>query len=612
MGVPILTPPGATSVQSPCHPNIRSLNAGRCPLCEPLHPFENETSMEGAADPQAELDRLEEAARVELARLDMEAARLDLGEFVRQAWHVLESVELEWSWHHDALCKNIQGMLEEWLRIRTAGGARRAWLERRWRNRWQKLIVNICPGTLKSRILMVFSVAWMWLKCAEWSVLCVSANPENVRRDAEACRDLIASIWFVTTFQPEFYVRDDIDSKGKFQLSLRSNPALGGFRMSKGMGKGSKFTGFHVDACFMDDPDDAHDVHGEAERRTRKGKVESITSRFNDKRNMTWIVIQQRVHIDDCTGELLSRGGWLHAAYPLHYRAALRTDTPFFTDPRTTEGENMHPDRFTDEVIAAARLELGSQGFDAQYECDPAPDGGATIKLAWFRYFTIAGWKVGQARRPTGTWTEPAYELGLRKDGKLDIDFLDITVDASFGSTSDTASDVSIQVGGGKGPKRFVFHDTTKVRTFLDTVKDIAEQITRWSPHFAGVISVLVEKKANGAAVIEMLAREFQGLIAIEPEGGKESRAVAISPAIESGCVYLLEGAEWLDVYLTGTASIPVFPNGKKDDRMDALSQWMNHRRADIDAMRLAAKNAALISMRAKLAHRAGHGASSS
>lgn len=604
----LLTPPVFPVLGQPlCHPSIRSLNGGRCALCEPLHPFERSTVPYDLVDATAALEAEEAAARAELARLDRDAALLSLAEFTKQAWHVLESVELEWSWHHDALCANVQGMLEEWLRIREIREhTRRTRMLVAWRMQWSKLVINICPGTLKSRIVMVFAVAWMWLKCPTWSVLCVSMNPENVRRDAEACRDLITSVWYRATFAPDFYVRDDIDSKGKFQLALKSDPTKGGFRMSKGMS--GKFTGFHVDACFMDDPDDAHDVHSESERKARKGKVESISSRFNDKRHMTWIVIQQRVHIDDCTGELLSRGGWLHAQYPLHYRAAKRTDTPFFQDPRQTEGQCMHELRFTAEVIAAARLELGSQGFDAQYECDPAPDGGNLIKLGWFRYFTISGSLVGPARRPTGAWTEPAEVLPLTKSGQLALDFLCATVDASFGSTSDTASAVSIQVIGGKGPKRYVFHDDTKVRTFIDTCTDLAAIIARFSPRFAGVMTVLVEKKANGAAVIEMLAREFQGVIAVEVEGGKESRAAAMSPAIESGCVYLLEGAEWLDAYLTGTESVTVFPHGKRDDRMDALSQAMNHYRADIDAMRLAAKNAALMSMRAKLAAKSGVG----
>ena len=45
--------------------------------------------------------------------------------------------------------------------------------------------------------------------------------------------------------------------------------------------------------------------------------------------------------------------------------------------------------------------------------------------------------------------------------------------------------------------------------------------------------------KANGTAVIATLKHEIQGLIAVNPEGGKEARASAVSPQIESGNVYL-------------------------------------------------------------------------
>lgn len=584
-----------------CHPAIRALNAGRCPLCDPAHPFETRREVIDLVDETAALEREENEARAELARLDRDAAYQSLAEFVRQAWHVLEPVELEWSWHHDALCANVQGMLEEWLRVRAERDEmRRTRKLRAWRQRWQKLVINICPGTLKSRIVMVFAVAWMWLHCPQWSVLCVSANPENVRRDAESCRDLITSMWYRLTFAPTWELRDDIDSKGKFQLSS------GGFRMSKGMS--GKFTGFHVDAVLMDDPDDAHDVHSEAERKARKGKVESISSRFNDKRHMIWIVIQQRVHVDDCTGDLLARGGWLHAQYPLHYDPERRVDTPFFIDPRGTTGQNMHDVRFTAEVITAARLELGSQGFDAQYECNPAPEGGNLIKLGWFRFFRVAQWTLGLTKRPTGAWTGDPDVLELDEVGRLRLDWLTISVDATFGSTSDTASAVSCQVIGGLGVKRYVFLDDTKPRTFSDTVTVIANLITIWQPRVRCAMRILVEKKANGAAVIEVLAREFQGLIPVEPDGGKEARASAMSPAVESGCVYLLEGAAWLDEYLTGQDSVPVFPHGKRDDRMDSLSQAMNYHRADLDAMRLEAKNRALMSIRAAMGARAGFG----
>ena len=45
----------------------------------------------------------------------------------------------------------------------------------------------------------------------------------------------------------------------------------------------------------------------------------------------------------------------------------------------------------------------------------------------------------------------------------------------------------------------------------------------------------LVEDKANGRAVIQTLKQEISGLIEVTPEGGKMSRARAISPDVEAG-----------------------------------------------------------------------------
>lgn len=64
----------------------------------------------------------------------------------------------------------------------------------------------------------------------------------------------------------------------------------------------------------------------------------------------------------------------------------------------------------------------------------------------------------------------------------------------------------------------------------------------------------LVEDKANGPAVIQMLRREIPGLISINPVGGKVVRAQAVSPDVEAGNVYLPlpEIAPWVHDFITG------------------------------------------------------------
>jgi predicted phage terminase large subunit-like protein len=524
-----------------------------------------------------DLDEDEAKASAELAALDTDAARLDLFEFVQQGWHVLEPFELEATWHHDAICKNVQGMLEEWLHHRD---------DKLFKMRWHKLLLNICPSSLKSRIIMVFAVAWMWLRCPSFQWLCVSANPANVTRDAEACRDLVTSRWYRETFHVTWTIRDDIDAKAKFATTA------GGVRISRGLI--AKFTGIHVDGILIDDPDDAHDVHSEASRRERAGKIESISSRLNDKRYFVMVHAQQRVHVDDSTGDLLSRGGCLHASYPLEYKAEWRHDSPFFADPRAVEGENLHELRFTAEVISEARRELGTHGFEAQYNQNPAPLEGGMFQRQWFRFFRISGTQVGPFARPRGCSGDEAITLEHRDGGRLDLDDLAITVDATFGSVNDSASAVGLTVIGIKGVRRFVLEDRTKPMTFVET-KVAIRQLLRDYPQ---VGRVLVEKKANGAAVIEDLELEFAGFIPLEVDGGKTSRAYAMSAAIEAGTVYLLEGSSWLDEWV---AELCVFDHGKRDDRVDALSQLMAYFRESTAMQKLEAKNAAFKSLAARM-----------
>ena len=66
------------------------------------------------------------------------------------------------------------------------------------------------------------------------------------------------------------------------------------------------------------------------------------------------------------------------------------------------------------------------------------------------------------------------------------------------------------------------------------------------------------------------LKGEISGIIAISPSGGKEARAAAVQPQIESGNVYLPDGAAWLDPFVEEFAT---FPRGRHDDQVDALTQ---------------------------------------
>jgi hypothetical protein len=78
--------------------------------------------------------------------------------------------------------------------------------------------------------------------------------------------------------------------------------------------------------------------------------------------------------------------------------------------------------------------------------------------------------------------------------------------------------------------------------------------------------------------VIQELRHDVSGLIAVTPEGGKQARAHAVSPQVESGNVYLPHPAlaHWVADFMEEAAA---FPHGRNDDQVDAMTQALNRLR---------------------------------
>ena len=148
----------------------------------------------------------------------------------------------------------------------------------------------------------------------------------------------------------------------------------------------------------------------------------------------------------------------------------------------------------------------------------------------------------------------------------------------------DSSDFVVGQVWGRKGGDRFLLDQVKERFDFPQTLNAVRVCNRKWPRSYAK----LVEDKANGTAVIATLRHEVQGLIPVQPEGGKEARASAVSPQVESGNVYLPHPAivPWVDAFIHECAS---FPNAAHDDQVDAMSQallrWSTRRAARIIAL---------------------------
>jgi predicted phage terminase large subunit-like protein len=281
------------------------------------------------------------------------------------------------------------------------------------------------------------------------------------------------------------------------------------------------------------------------------------------------IVIMQRLSERDLSGHALERGNYEHLCLPSEFEPGRRAATSIgWCDPRTAPGEVLFPALYSQKVLDQAKIDLGSAGYAGQHQQRPSPAAGGVLQRHWWRYWQPrgAGLPPVRIRLPDGSELAiEAVELPEKFDAvtqSWDLTFKD----------NKTSDYVVGQVLARKGASRYVLH---QVRERMDMPRTV-QAIRKVSADYPDSKAKLVEDKANGPAVIQSLKNEISGLIAINPEGGKMSRASAVSPDLEAGDWHLPHPAIalWVPGFIEECAA---FPNGTHDDQVDAWSQGANY-----------------------------------
>ena len=214
-------------------------------------------------------------------QLQAERARRWLREFVAQAWPVLEpDTPLVDGIHVSAICEHLQALTE---------------------GRIRNLIINVPPGHTKSLLTCVFWPAWVWICHPEARWLFSSYRQPLATRDSVKCRRLIASAWYQERWGRNCQLASDQNQKDRFENTRT------GYRLVVPLGAG---TGERGDYVVVDDPHSVDQAESDAQR---QGSIEwwngSMATRLNDFATGHKVVIQQRLHEADLTGDLLQKGG---------------------------------------------------------------------------------------------------------------------------------------------------------------------------------------------------------------------------------------------------------------------------------------------------------------
>ena len=255
---------------------------------------------------------------------------------------------------------------------------------------------------------------------------------------------------------------------------------------------------------------------------------------------------------------------WEHLCLPAEYEGPRRATSIGFSDPRTIIGELLWKERYGTPEIEDLKRRLGSYAAAGQLQQRPSPLGGGILKRHWWRYFQPQGANLPPVvvSLPDGTLMSiPAINAPSYVDEQIQ------SWDCSF-KDLDTSDYVVGQAWARSGSIYLLGH---QIRARMDcpaTIKAIRELSQKWP----GTLAKLIEDKANGSAVIQMLQHEIPGILPVNPEGGKVARAMAVSPLIEAGNVYLPHPlyAPWVNDFIEECAA---FPNGAHDDQVDAMTQ---------------------------------------
>lgn len=416
------------------------------------------------------------------------------------------------------------------------------------------LIINIPPRCLKSSMVSVLWPTWEWLQRPDLRYLTASYSMRLAVRDALKSRRIITSDLY------KLLNRDKRTDEQRFQLLRDQNQKSryendrGGYRIVTSTE--ASVTGEGGDRVVCDDPSNLIDIYSELKRvKAVTWWDESMSTRRNDPGKSARILIMQRLHLEDLTGVLLSRGEkFEHLCIPLRYEPdhPHRSRTSLhFKDPRTEEGEVLAPQRFTPAVIEDFETTLGTRGWAGQMQQRPVPAEGSILKLHWFQRYDVFPLLAGARVIQSWDCTFGAEEGNRRKV-----------------KPKAKRSWVVGQVWAFLGPAAYLLDETRGRWNILETMAQMHRMRSLWPE----ATKILIENKANGPAIEQQLRSSVPGIQLWEPSGSKAQRVYSIEPFVESGHVYVPSHAiaPWSSDWLGEVTS---FPGGTDDDRVDAMSQ---------------------------------------
>lgn len=471
-----------------------------------------------------------------LARLELVTERLlykrSFYEFFKVAFCQLHpGKDLDDNWHIRYLCDILQTETERII-------ARQP--------RTKDIIINIPPRSLKSYLVSVIWPVWSWTKDPSMKFATISYADDIALILSRLSKNLILSVWFQRLYGTKVVLKGDVSGAGHYETTET------GIRKAIGMAGG--ITGLGFDVLCLDDPQNPKKAASEVERaNTIELYKNTIYNRLNDAEVGLRVIIQQRLHLNDLTGDLTdpktgNPDDYFHISIPAEY------DPQVVSPPELKQFYKdgfFAPLTFTPAVLNGYK-KMGALYYAGQYQQRPVPLEGNLFKRAWFQI------------------VEP--ELIQRDETQSPIHFF---IDTAFTEDQSERNDPSgILAAFSKDNNIYIINFVEVWLEFPQLIEFIKQYvILNGYTNFSGIY---VEPKASGKSVVQALKGTGLNVMEIGGEWIKDdkvTRVVGVSPVTSSGRVKIINGP-YVDKFLTQLAS---FPKAQHDEAVDTIVYAINH-----------------------------------
>lgn len=486
-----------------------------------------------------------------LEAIEKAALTRSFAAYVKGAWRLVCAEDLEWSWHMDLFCSELQRVAEA-----------------RHKGEGVELVICIPPGMTKSLIVSVLWQTWVWTWWPESRWITCTYEQDLASDLSQASLDVVRSEWYQKRWPLEL----------KRDAARHWTNTLGGMR--RAVGTGGTITGKHAHFHVGDDLVKEQD--------SRVGSAQSIAAALAKATGFWWgalatrvievaarVMVGQRLHRDDPPGVAI-RKGYESIVLRMEYRE-LGADS---RDQRTYEGELLHEARFPQERVDKMRQDLGPAAAAAQLDMDPEPPGGQLLKPEYLshRYKALPaklqGWLDGDHAMPRGTKTG-IYGDGTFK-GKPTSDFVVYQFWARFESEYWLIDQVRGQWG---------FNDACQqLRDFI-----AKHSWVKGDELVPKAMVVKLEDAANAPAMEDALKDEIPELSLSPMAGGCLARQQQVEGQCwAAGIVHLPADAPWMPVFLEEHAhydglgtrhddTVSTSGTALMDLRGRTAEKWKNH-----------------------------------